>query len=54
MRGAASLPNATGEIVAADEPDSTKDELPERRSRTMTKMGEVIETGYPEGEERED
>ena len=34
-RGAASLPDATGVIVAADEADSTKEELPKRRSRTM-------------------
>ena len=34
IRGAASLPDTTGRIVAADEADSTKDELPERRSKT--------------------
>ena len=39
VRGAASLPDATGGIVAANEADSTKDELPERRSRTMTEKG---------------
>ena len=39
VRGAASLPDATGEIVAADKTDSTKDELPERRSRTVTEKG---------------
>ena len=39
VRGTASLPDAIGEIVAADKADSTKDELPERRSRTMTEKG---------------
>ena len=39
IRGAASLPDATGGIVAADEADSTKDEVPERRFRTMTEKG---------------
>ena len=38
-RGAASLPDATGEILGADKADSTKDELPERRSRTMAEKG---------------
>ena len=38
-RGAGSLPDATGGIVAAAEADSTKDKLPERRSRTMTEKG---------------
>ena len=45
VRGAASLPDATGGIVAADEPDSTQDELPERRSRTMTKKGKSLRLG---------
>ena len=35
VRGAASLPDATGGIVAADEADSTKDELPERRAAQL-------------------
>ena len=39
MRGAASLPDETGGIVAAGEANSTKDELPERRSGTMTEKG---------------
>ena len=39
VRGAASLPDATGGIVAADKADSTKDELPERKSRTITEKG---------------
>ena len=39
VRGAASLPDATGGIVVANKADSTKDELPERRSRTMTEKG---------------
>ena len=36
VRGAASLPDATGRIVAADKADCTKDELPERKSMTIT------------------
>ena len=39
VRGAAGLPDATGGIVAADKADSTKDELPERKSRTITEKG---------------
>ena len=45
VRGAASLPDATGGIVVADEGDSTKDELPERRSRTMAEKGKSIRLG---------
>ena len=39
IRGAARLPDATGGIVAADEADSTKDELPGRRSRMVAENG---------------
>ena len=39
VRGAASLPDPIGGIVAVDETDNTKDELPERRSRTMIEKG---------------
>ena len=35
VRGAVSLPDATSGIVTADEAGSSKDKLPERRSRTM-------------------
>ena len=39
VRGAASLPDATGRSVTPDGTDSTKGELPERRFRTITEKG---------------
>ena len=42
-REAASLPDATGRSVTPDGADSTKDELPERRFRTMTKRGSHLD-----------
>ena len=39
VRGAASLPDATGRSVNPDGADSTKGELPERRFRIMTEKG---------------
>ena len=43
VRGAASLPDATGRSVNPDGADSTKGELPERRFRTMTKRGSHLD-----------
>ena len=43
VREAASLPDATGRSVTPDGADSTKDELPERRFRTMKKRGSHLD-----------
>ena len=42
ITGAATLPDATGGIADTDEADTTKDKLPESRSRTMTEKRKLF------------